>query len=251
MAAEIPEDDLAETRAALAPTLAATAAVLPWLAKQRPPRFAAALNQRWIAASRQLAQAWSARASSEGTALRQAVFALYAVALDSHDVDCLALGEALASAIDRLEGGTPPGHLIAALSAASECFDQPDGLEHEAFALRARHFAQRLTAAVQQPANRQRSPLIDTLFASEVQEHLTLMREALDALPPDAVMLKSEATRIAERAELIELYGLMQLARELAGGINGDTDLDDPPTRTKLEAGMRRLDEALAALIPL
>ena len=36
--ADIPEDDLAESRAALAPTLDATAAILPWVAKPRPLR---------------------------------------------------------------------------------------------------------------------------------------------------------------------------------------------------------------------
>ena len=35
--ADIPEDDLAESRAALAPTLDATAAILPWVAKPALP----------------------------------------------------------------------------------------------------------------------------------------------------------------------------------------------------------------------
>lgn len=248
MAAEIPEEDLAETRAALAPTLAATAAILPWLSKEQPARFDAALNQRWIAAGRELARAWSMRSTNADGGVRQAVFVLYGVALDSHDADCLALGEALASTTDQLEGGPPPGHLIAAMSAAIECFDDAAGLEHEAFPLRARHFARRLTAAVEQPANRQRSSLIDRLFAAEVGERLLLMREALDALPPDAVMLKSEAAQIAEQAELIELFGLMDLARQFAGRIDATTDLEHPATRAAIESDLKRLAEGVAAI---
>ena len=59
--ADIPEDDLAESRAALAPTLDATAAILPWVAKARPARFDPKLNERWIAAGKRLYQAWSDR----------------------------------------------------------------------------------------------------------------------------------------------------------------------------------------------
>ena len=248
MAADIPEEDLAETRAALAPTLAATAAILPWLTKERPPRFAAALNQRWIEAGRELARAWSTRSANAGGVVRPAVFALYGVALDSHDADCLALGEALASATDRLESGPPPAPLIAAMSAAIECLDEAAGLEHEAFALRARHFTRRLTAAVEQPVNHQRSSLIDHLFAAEVGERLQLMRDALNALPPDAVMLKSEATQIAEQAELIELFGLMDQARQLAGRINATTDLEHPATRAAIENDLTRISEGVAAI---
>lgn len=250
MAAEIPEEDLADTRAALAPTLAAAAALLPWLATPRPPRFADALNQRWVAAANALTNAWSRR--SENTALvRQSIFTLYAIALESADADCLALGEALACASDRLEIGTPGSHLIAALSAAIECLDDAQGLEHEAFPQRARHFARRLEAATTTSAARPRSPQIDRMFAAEVRERLTLMREALDALPPDAVMLKSEAAQIAEQAELIELYGLMHLARQMAGQITGSTDLEAPAVRADLKGGLARLGEAIAALDPL
>jgi hypothetical protein len=246
--ADIPDDELAGTRAALAPTLAATAAILPWLTKERPPRFAAELNQRWIAAARDLAATWSARQGDDWTALRQAVFALYGVALDSHDADCLALGEALASAADRLDAGPAPGHLRAALSATTECLNEATGLEHDAFPQRARHFAQRLLAAVEQTADQQRSPLIDRLFAAEVSERLLLMREALDALPPDAVMIKSEALLIAEQAELIEFYGVMDLARQIAEHIDTALDLEHTANRTTIADALRRLDEAVAVI---
>jgi hypothetical protein len=249
MAAEIPDDELADTRAALAPTLAAAAALLPWLATPRPRRFDDALKQRWVGAPKALASVWSQR-SEHSRPLRQSIFALYAIAVESADADCLSLGEALACASDRLEIGTPGSHLIAALSAAIECPDDAQGLEHEAFPQRARHFARRLAAASTESMGRQRAPQIDRMFAGEARERLTLMREALDALPPDAVMLKSEAAQIAEQAETIELYGVMQLARQLADQINGSTDLEAPATRATLAVGLAGLGEAIAALNP-
>jgi len=105
--ADIPEDDLAESRAALAPTLDATAAILPWVAKPRPARFDPKLNERWIAAGKRLYQAWSDRHGASAEAVRPAIFKLYAVALDTADSDCLRLGEALASAADRMEDEAP------------------------------------------------------------------------------------------------------------------------------------------------
>ncbi|MCL2345623.1 MAG: hypothetical protein FWC58_07210 [Desulfobulbus sp.] len=243
-----PSADERAAQAALESTLAATAAVLPLLVKPRPPRFPAALNERWLAAGKQLRQVWARRQTETSEALRQAVFALYAVALDSRDADCLALGEALASAADRLDHGQPPAQLLTALCAAIECLAEPAGLEHDAFAQRARHFAQRLTQAAELPDAYRRSPLIDRLFVSETEERLTLMREALAALPPDAVRLKAEAAQLAEQAEMIELYGLMHLARGLAGRIGGATDLEHPAIRADLENRLRQLRETLAVL---
>lgn len=104
--ANIPEDDLAESRAALAPTLDATAAILPWVAKPRPARFDPTLNERWIAAGAST-KPRSDRHSLRGGRSRPAIFKLYAVALDTADSDCLRLGEALASAADRLEDEAP------------------------------------------------------------------------------------------------------------------------------------------------
>jgi len=248
MTADIPEDDLSGTRAALAPTLAATESVLPWLNKQRPPRFAAALNQRWITACHELREIWSAHVNSASPQLRPAVFTVYGLALESNDADCLALGEALASATDRLENGSPTAHLRAAMSAAIECIDDANGLEHEAFSQRAQHFAARLLTALEQPADQLRSPLIDRLFAAEVSERLSLMREALDVLPPDAVMLKSEAAQIAEQAELIELYGVMDLARQLDALIDGKCDLERSATRSAISEILEHLAAAIAML---
>ncbi len=250
MAADLPADELEAARAALAPTLAATAAVLPWLAKARPPRFPAALNELWRAAAKQLRQTWSEHDGDDPALLRQAIFALYAVALDSGDADCLELGEALASAADRLERAKPPAQLLTALSATVECLDEPAGLEHEALTQRARHFARRLRQAVEQPAESRRSPLVDRLFIAEADERLALMHDALAALPPDAVLFKSAAGQIAEQAEAIELYGLMDLARGLASRIDSKTDLEAATTRAELESGLRQLRDSLAAVAP-
>lgn len=246
--ADIPDDDLAGTRAALAPTLAATAAVLPWLKKQREPRFPDEINRRWIRATQTLAATWSDRHEGDWAAFRQAVIALYAVAIDSRDVDCLALGEALASAADRLDDGSASTHLVAALCATTECLDEASGLEHDAFPQRARHFTQRLLAATEQPTGNERSPLIDRLFAAETRERLLLMREALDALPPDPVLIKDEARLIGEQAELIELYGIMELARRIVTGIDGASDLEESSSRRAISETLLCLEQAIAAL---
>ena len=106
--ADIPEHELEETRAALAPTLEATAAILPWVARPKKPRFDAKLNARWIAAGRRLAAAWSERHGGGANDIRPAIFGLYAIAIETADTHCLRLGEALASAADRLEENVIP-----------------------------------------------------------------------------------------------------------------------------------------------
>lgn len=247
--ADIPEDDLEETRAALAPTLEATAAILPWLAKPRPPRFDSALNQRWIDAGQRLAAAWSNRHSQGTDDVRPAIFTLYGVALETADAGCLRLGEALASAADHLEQREMPPRLIAALSASIECLVEPGGLEHEAFASRVDHFAQRLEAALApHPGTGERSPVLDHLFADEAREHIEQMRDALLVLPPDAYALKSEAAQIAQHAEHLELYGIMDQARQLAGIVNAALDLDNPEMRHGIEERLSDLAAAIAAV---
>lgn len=246
--ANIPEKDLEETRAALAPTLEATAAILPWLAKPQPLRFDEKLNQRWIAACDSLAQAWSGRHSNEGSAVRSAIFALYGVALETADADCLRLGEALASAADQLERTTAP-RLIAALSATIECLGEPGGLEHKVFAERARHFAQRLEATLTvRPEAGERSAVLDHLFAEEAREHIEQMHDALAALPPDAYALKSAAAQIAQQAEHLELYGIMHQGRQLADLVGGELDLDNDATRRRINESLHQLTAAIALI---
>lgn len=247
--ADIPEDDLEETRAALASTLEATAAILPWLAKPRPPRFDSAVNRRWIEAGGRLAAAWSNRHSQGTDDVRPAIFALYCVALETADAGCLRLGEALASAADHLEQREMPPRLIAALTACIESLSEAEGLEHEAFTSRTLHFAQRLEGALAAPPTAgERSAILDHLFADEARERIEQMHDALLVLPPDAYALKSEASQIAQQAEHLELYGIMEQARQLAGLVNGALDLDNPETRAGIEQRLSKLTAALAAI---
>lgn len=247
--ADLPDDDLEASRAALAPTLDAAAAILPWLARPRPPRFDPGLNERWIAAGRRLGAAWSDRHGAGAGEIRPAIFALYGVALESADADCLRLGEALASAADRLDAAAPPPRLLAALAAAGEALADPAGLEHEAFGERARHFAQRLEAAVALGADAgERSPVLDRLFVAEAHERLDAMRDALAALPPDAYALVSEAGEIAQQAELLELYGIMQLARDLRDLVSREPDLDNSAAGDRVADSLQRLAAAIAAV---
>lgn len=246
----IPEDDLEETRAALAPTLQATAAILPWVAQAKTARFASEFNARWVAACRQLHEDWTARHQLGLAALRPTIFALYGIALETRDADCLALGEAFASCADHFESTAPSPRVIAALSAALECFDDPAGLEHELFGERARHFAGRLADSLQAPPDLGlRSPIIDRLFVSEALEQVETMREALAALPVDAYALASEAAHLAQQAEQTELWGIMHLARQLGTQIRDAADrLDEPAIHAVLDEAVARIAAAIAAI---
>jgi len=247
---DIPEAELAETRAALAPTLAAVAAILPWLAKPRPLRFDSALNQRWIEACTGLAASWADRFGLGAEKLRPAIFALYGVALESADADCLRLGEALASAADQLEVNSPSPRLIAALAACIESLSDLQGLEHPAFPERSVHFTQRLEAmATPGAASGERSVVLDRLFVSEANEYLERMQDALAALPPDAYALKLAATDLAQAAENAELFGVMHLARQLAGCVTSRIhDLDEERVRNQVNASLKQLAATIAAV---
>lgn len=251
---DIPAAELEETRAALAPTLAAVAAILPWLAKPRPLRFDSALNQRWIGACAGLAKAWADRFEAGADNIRPTIFTLYGVALESADVDVLRLGEALASAADQLEadseGDSPSPRLIAALAACIESLNDTQGLEHPAFPERTIHFAQRLEAmAAPGAASCKRSVVLDRLFVSEANESLERMRDALALLPPDAYALKLTATELAQAAENAELFGVMYLARQLAARLTTlGNDLDAEPGRNQVNESLQQLAEAIAAV---
>lgn len=245
--ADIPEHELEGTRAALAPTLEATAAILPWVARPRKARFDPQLNERWVAAAQRLNTAWSARHGIGADDVRPAIFGLYAIALETADADCLRLGEALASAADRLDESAPPPRLIAALSAAIESLGEVEGLEHPAFPERAGHFAKRLEAAAATAEPDERSAVLDQLFVDEASEQIQFMQDALAALPPDAYALATESLKMAQQAELLEIWGVMHLARQLAACINQHAaDLDSPAVRREVQ----NLLEALGKTIP-
>jgi len=247
--AGIPEDDLEETRVALAPTLEATAAILPWVAKPKALRFDAKLNERWTAAGKRLAQSWSERHGTGADDVRPAIFCVYAIALETADGDCLRLGEALASATDRLEEASPSPRLIAALTGAIECLSEPEGLEHAAFAERARHFAGRLEATTATAEDSERSAVLDHLFVSEARELIELMHDALAVLPPDAYALTTESIKLAQQAELLEIWGVMHLARQIAEAVaRNASDLDSMNCRQELEGLLQALTEAIATV---
>lgn len=246
---DIPEAALEETRAALAPTLEATAAILPWLAKPRPLRFDPKLNTRWIAAGKCLNAAWSDRHGTGGQAIRPAIFALYGVALETADTECLRLGEALASAADQLEIATPAPRLIAALTACIECLSDENGLEQVVFSERARHFAQRLETNMQlgSTAN-ERSAVLDQLFVTDAHERLEQMHDALATLPPDAYALKLAASELAQHAEHLELDEISQLARVIANLVSAQPNLDSDLARSRLHSALQALTEAIATV---
>lgn len=247
--ADIPEHELEETRAALAPTLEATAAILPWVTKPRKARFDPRLNERWIAAGKGLSAAWSGRHGAGADQVRPAIFCLYTVAIETADADCLRLGEALASAADRLEETTPSSRLIAAMTAAIECLGETAGLEHAAFTERATHFAGRLEATIAAPAANERSALLDQLFVDESHEQIQWMRDALAALPPDTDTLSTETLKLAEQAELLEIWQVMHQARQLSESISQHAaDLDNSAVRTQLENQLNGLSRAIAAV---
>jgi hypothetical protein len=248
--ADIPEEDLAETRAALAPTLEATAAILPWVSKPRQLRFDAKLNERWIAAGKRLAEAWQDRHGKGIEEIRSAIFNLYAIAIESADSNCLRLGEALASAADSLEIASPSLRLVAAITGAVECLSEPDGLEHEAFADRALHFSTRLESTLSAPDNAERSAVLDRLFVGEADEQIEFMRDALAALPPDAYALTTEAMKLAQQAEQLELWGIMHLARQLTEYIGRNAaELDTTERREEIEAQISTLSAAISAVV--
>lgn len=247
--ADIPEHELEETRAALAPTLEATAAILPWVAKPNKLRFDPKLNERWITAGKRLAAAWSERHGNGAGDIRPAIFDLYAIALETSDADCLRLGEALASASDRLEESDAATRLIAALSATIECLCDDEGIEHPAFAERAKHFAGRLEATVSAPDAGERSALLDQLFVDEAHEQIQLMRDALAALPPDAYALATESLKLAQQAELLEIWGIMHMARHLSETITENAaDLDSATVREALESELTELSNAISTV---
>jgi hypothetical protein len=80
----------------------------------------------------------------------------------------------------------------------------PAGLEHDAFDERARHFAARLEATA--TAGAERSAVLDQLFVDEAREQIELLRDALATLPPDAYVLLTEALKLAQHAEMLEIW---------------------------------------------
>jgi len=253
MAASDAELDAA--RAALAPTLEATASILPWVAKPPEPRFPPEPAGRWQATSVRLAAAWADRPGPGLADLRPAIFALCSIAIELADSDCLRLSEALASATDRLEtpGSLDDARLVTSLSAVIECLAEPGNLEHEAFSERARHFTARLQrCAAPQAGPLVRSNALERIFLIEAGECLEQMNDALDALPPDAYGLKTAAARLARQAGMLELEDIVTTAGELVRLLTlraGESvDLEAAAVRDRARSLVDQLDGAIAAI---
>lgn len=225
---------LKQTRAALAPTLSATAAVLPLLAKAAQPRFSPEIVARWQQSCRDFATAWTERPRQGDVPLRRAVFSLCAIAVELGDADALALSEALASSTDLLEDPlrAHDPHLLAALAAVSTGHEEIRHPEQGSFATRARYYCQRLQDALK-PRQGIRTATLDRLFVNEAGEHLLAMYETLDSLDPDATLISDAAAAIIALAEPLELRDLIDRSRILlarlhpGGGPAIDLDLAD------------------------
>jgi len=213
---EMPDQNLDDTRAALAPTLDAMASILPWVGKRTPRRFPLELNQRWQAGCKALEAAWTSRAAADAPPLRPAIFSLLNLAIESADTDCLYLAEALATVADHLEQQPASARLIAALSATCEALLDGNGLENPQLASRAQHFASRLNDALQ-PSHKpgERSDVVDALFVDDTFERLDHMREALLVLPIDIYALELDSAELIAHAEQIEMWGIYHQGREL------------------------------------
>lgn len=251
------ENEWQEMPSALASTLEAAAAILPWLQKAGEPRFPPELSKRWQAACERLALGWTERYQNGLASLRPAVFELYGTALELGDADCLRLAEALASATDRLEILAEAGHppLVAALSATFESFAGSEGLEHKSFPERARHFAARLEhCADPHTAALPRAPIVDRLFVEEAGDCLERMHDALARLPADLYGIKTAAEEIVHLAEPLELDEVSALAgrllRFLVPADGAQVDLDASAPRATLLARLSALEDAVAAIAP-
>lgn len=251
--ADFPEKDLEETRAALAPTLEATAAILPWVAKPQPVRFPPELNKRWEGAAQALAELWAQRLKEGTDKIRSAIFSLLSIAVETRDIDCLALAEAMASAADRLEGdGELSPRIVAALTATIETLQEPGGLENVNFVSRAQHFTQRLEASVA-PSRKpgERSDVLDTLFVEDAQERLERMYESLAVLPIDVYALHTECLELVQQAEQIEMWGIYHMARQLESFVVQLSDASEATqdrARSEIEQRLDTLSNALAVV---
>jgi hypothetical protein len=248
------DNDLDETRAALAPTLEATAAILPWVSKPQPVRFPPELNKRWEAACKELAERWAERHQLGATSVRSSIFSLMNVALESRDVDCLHLAETLASVADKLEEGAPDARLVAALTATCEALLEANGLENSAFISRAQHFSQRLSQCLL-PSHKPgiRSDILDQLFVHDSEERLERMREALIVLPVDIYALQIESQGMVQQALEIDMYGIVHLGRQLVNYValmNEAGEREQERARDEISALLDTISQALAAINP-
>lgn len=250
------DDQLEETRAALAPTLEATASILPWVGKAKKSRFPPEAAKRWQEVCDRLAVCWFERHEGGLAGLRPAVFELYGAALELGAPECLRIAEALASATDRLEptGDVSHPRLVAALTATLESLSVPGSLDQETFPDRVRHFADRLEhCADPQNAEQVRSPVLDRLFVDEAGDCLERIHEALVVLPTDIYGIRLAAediTRLAEPLDLDDVSALAgHLVRLLTPKPGERLDLDASETRRATVLALTaELEKSIAAV---
>ena len=254
MSDSLPPDGLDATRAALEPTLRAVADILPLIAKAREPRFSPELAARWQSGCQQLEQAWNDRHCGGLADFRPAIFELCAIAIELNDADCLQLSEALASASDLLEDPQrcDEARLLAAISATCECLNMDDGIEHPLFIERAKHLTERLHNSAAFDNADGCNPALLRIFLSEAQDRLQSMHEAFDLLPPDAYAIKTAAEEIAQLAEPLELFDIIDRSRILMVRLTPrpgeNLDLDDQETRDHVLDRIALIEEAIAEI---
>ena len=240
-----PEDgaEHAASQAALAPTLAAVAAILPWVGQAQPQRFSPELNKRWKAACAEFAEHWAARLTEGPTAIRPSIIALLAVAIESGDGDYLHFAEILASTADFLEHHTPSNRQIATLTAIAEALLDAQGLENPNLVSRTRHFSQRLETAMR-PSSKpgERSDVLDALFVQDADECLARMREALEVLPIDVYAIELEADELIRHAEQIEMWGIYHQARQVQHFVRQLSDVSEAVQDQAMRDIVRQLD---------
>lgn len=238
-------------RSPLAPTLAATAAILPLMAQIHPLRFDKTQRAPWDEATRELAGVWNNYNTGDNyntenyASLRHAIFQILEAALLLEHPAPLQLAESLASATDTLETTPPSLHQQAALTACIELIMEPEFLEHHALTERVDQLAKRLEAC-----NAPRSRSLDQLFAKEAGEDIELMRHALDKIPPDLEALTECVRHVQQLAEPLDLGCLSLSAFRLAEILTELTPetLDQHPGRHQTIALIDLLEKWIDAI---
>ena len=87
-----------------------------------------------------------------------------------------------------------------------------------------------------------------TVLDSDI-EQIELLRDALATLPPDAYVLLTEALKLAQHAEMLEIWGIMHLARQFAACVNQHAnELDSVTARAALDDMLDKLSAGIDAV---
>ncbi|MEY2632971.1 MAG: hypothetical protein RIR00_1625 [Pseudomonadota bacterium] len=211
----------ADVRAKLAPTLEATVALLPLVAREQPSRYTPEQQHNWQVAVSQLRDACLLRLQPGLGELRRAVFALCGNALNLGDADALRLVEALAGAMDKLDGANElPAGLAAALAACLEILEEKGQLDSPRFPERVDYMVQRLKNSAD-PLVGGRSPALVRIFISEASECLESLHQALEGLPPDGDSLQLTLQELGVLADAADYPSIAELAHAIVEALTG------------------------------